>query len=64
MNITKTLTRMVERRVKFGANKMESADLLRDLLAAHKGDNLVHALCYEGFATELQATRLAKYLAS
>lgn len=45
----------VLRRVRKGNRRDESETLLNELLQHHDGDNLVHALVYEGFATERQA---------
>lgn len=53
--LKKMEAKMFARRVRFGANKAESRALLADLLAAHEGDNLAHALVYQSFATERQA---------
>lgn len=49
---------LIARRTRGGYNAAESATLLDTLMAAHSGDNLVHALVYNGFATEAQASRL------
>lgn len=46
---------LIARRVRKGNRRDESEGLLQILLQRHSGDNLVHALVYEGFATERQA---------
>ena len=43
------IERMVARRVKGGGNEQDSRALLADLLRQHTGDNLDHALAYNGF---------------
>lgn len=48
---------LVSRRVQKGNRRDESETLLQVLLQRHNGDNLIHALVYEGFATERQAAR-------
>lgn len=59
---TPTLDQMVQRKVRGGATPESAWALLRDLLqtVAH-GDNLVHALVYQGFATERQAEKFVAY---
>lgn len=59
------LEKMIDRRASKGANRAESAALLDDLLetVAH-GDNLVHALVYQDFATPRQATKFVDALAA
>lgn len=54
------LEAMIDRRTRGGANADESAELLAELLTAHHGDNLAHALTYEGFATPGRAGRYAR----
>lgn len=46
---------LVARRASKGHRADESAALLAELLAAHDGENLAHALVFHGFATERQA---------
>lgn len=48
---------MIERRVAGGHDWSESRSLLGKLCGAHAGDNLAHALFYNGFATKKQAYR-------
>lgn len=43
------IERMIARRVKGGGNEQESRALLADLMRNHEGDNLDHALTYNGF---------------
>ena len=54
---------LITRRTRQGYNRAESAELLAELVTAHSGENLVHALTYTGFATEAQARRFANQLA-
>lgn len=53
---------MIAKRVSVGYNFEESVALLEDTLYSHDGDNLVSALCYEGFATEKQGYQLIELL--
>lgn len=55
---------MVFTRVNKGHNEAESRRLLNELRRSHSGDNLVHALVYNGFATEKQATKFVAMLSS
>lgn len=57
-------TDMIARRnQRRGGTAAEAAELLAELTEAHAGENLVHALTYEAFATERQARRYAAQLA-
>jgi hypothetical protein len=56
---TITIDQLIARRVKGGANEAESRALLAELTAALSGDNLAHALVYNGFATGTQADAFA-----
>lgn len=58
--ITKTIKPLIDRRVRKGFDVVTSVVVLNQLLVSHDGDNLVHALCYNGFATEKQATEFVK----
>ena len=49
------MNKLIERRIAKGANVDESIALFNELVAAHDGDNLVFALCHNGFATEKMA---------
>lgn len=49
--------KFVARRVRKGYAQEQSKALLFQLLESHDGDNLVHALCYNDFATERQAEK-------
>ena len=51
------MNKLIERRIATGANVDESIALFNELIAAHDGDNLVFALCYNEFTTEKQAYR-------
>ena len=42
-------SKLIARRVRKGFNEAQSRDLLATLVASHDGDNLAHALHYEGF---------------
>lgn len=53
---------MVFNRVNKGNNEAESRRLLNELRQSHSGDNLVHALVYNGFATEKQASKFVARL--
>lgn len=53
---------MVFNRVNKGNNEAESRRLLNELRRSHSGDNLVHALVYNGFATEKQAEKFVALL--
>lgn len=55
--MTKTTASLIARRASKGFRADESAALLTSLLEAHSGDNLAHALAFEGFATPSQAAR-------
>lgn len=55
---------MVFNRANKGHNETESRRLLNELRQSHSGDNLVHALVYNGFATEKQATKFVAMLSS
>lgn len=48
---------MIDRRTRYGCTAADSAKLLDQLIANHDGDNLVHALCFNEFATEKAAER-------
>lgn len=50
---------LIQRHTRGGANPDESAALLAELLDAHHGDNLAHALNYNGYATPARADRYA-----
>lgn len=52
-----TKDKMIARRVKNGGNAAQSAAVLENLHKAHEGWNLVTALVYNGFATEMMAMR-------
>lgn len=54
---------LITRRSNQGYSLAESEALLDELLQAHSGDNLAHALVYEGFATEARALKVAEVLA-
>jgi len=56
----KLINILVARRVRQGGNAIDSMLLLSELIAAHKGDNLAHALHYNGFATEAAAAKAAE----
>lgn len=49
-----TTDRMLARYVRNGGNAKRGAELLAELLAAHSGDNLTHALAYNGFIRSAQ----------
>jgi|TARA_B110000483_G_scaffold243313_2_gene332460 hypothetical protein len=49
------MNKLIQRRITKGANADQSIALFNELVAAHDGDNLVFALCYNGFATEKMA---------
>lgn len=51
---------LIDRRVAGGANREESQRLLDELISAHTGDNLIHALVHQGFATEDQAKKFVE----
>lgn len=53
------LESLVQRRAHRGATTDGSAALLAELLTSHSGDNLVHALTYNDFATAARAERFA-----
>ena len=53
---------MLDRRTLKGFRRDESAGLFDKLVAEHTGDNLVHALVYEGFAAERTAERFVRDL--
>ena len=55
MSSTPTIESLIARRVSRGFNLIESGELLSELVARHSGDNLAHALVYQGFATDAQA---------
>jgi hypothetical protein len=57
---TNTKTQLVANRAKKGYDKATSFVILNQLLIAHDGDNLIHALVYNSFATETQAAKLVK----
>lgn len=48
---------LIQRRVNKGFSRGDSEQLLSELCEAHSGDNLVHALVYNEFATQRQAER-------
>lgn len=52
-----TTATLIDRRTARGHNRAQSADLLDELLNAHKGDNLADALVYQGYATQKQAQK-------
>lgn len=54
--------KLVYRRVRKGFNRIESGILLGELLEAHSGTNLIYALVYNEFATQLQAEKLVASL--
>ena len=58
--INKTIKPLIDRRVRKGFDVATSVVILNQLLNTHDGDNLVHALCYNDFATETQATEFVK----
>lgn len=53
--LDKAIDNMIARRVKAGYSEEGAGLLLRELLDSHSGDNLAHALFYEGFATPAAA---------
>ncbi len=55
---------LVANAVRKGHNAARAAARLAELLGAHDGDNLAHALSYEGYATERQAYRFIAGMAS
>lgn len=55
----KVAAKLIARRVRVGGNSADSARLLADLIAAHKGVNLASALVYHGFAGEHYARLVA-----
>lgn len=56
---TNTFNTLIGNRVRKGYDKATSVVILNQLLVAHTGDNLAHALTYSGFATEKQAIKIA-----
>lgn len=54
---------LIQRRVNKGFGRGDSEQLLSELCAAHSGDNLVHALVYNEFATQRQAERFVEFSA-
>jgi hypothetical protein len=52
--------KMIERRVAGGSSYAQSRKLFAELCASLAGDNLVSALVYNGFATEVQASKYAE----
>jgi hypothetical protein len=57
---TTTATKFIARRISKGYNPAESASLLADLIARHAGENLIHALTFNEFATEAQARKIVR----
>lgn len=51
---------LIQRRVNKGFSRGDSEQLLSELCEAHIGDNLVHALVYNEFATRRQAERFVE----
>lgn len=65
MNAYTLMQKLTVTRVKGGANAVESAAMLSDLIASHKGDNLATALLYNGFVkTEAAAYRATNVLSA
>lgn len=62
MTTTPQADKLIATHVRKGANPAESALLLAELAAAHTGDNLAHALEYNGFTTAASAERAAHAL--
>ncbi|EYT57207.1 hypothetical protein [Microbacterium sp. UCD-TDU] len=62
MTTTPQADKLIATRVRKGANPAESAELLAELATSHTGDNLAHALEYQGFATAASAERAAHAL--
>lgn len=54
-----TMQKLIVTRMKGGANAVESAALLTDLIESHTGDNLASALLYNGFVRGASAAQLA-----
>lgn len=61
MNGIAMVAKAVARKVKGGGNEAEARARIGALMVAHQGDNLVHALVYEGFAGEAAAEKLAAW---
>lgn len=57
----KLVEKAVAKKVAGGANPKEARKMLGELMAAQQGDNLVHALVYNGFAAEPAAEKLAAW---
>lgn len=60
--MTTHTAQLIASRVRKGNNAEESARLLDEIAAAHSGDNLAHALHYNGFVTERRAESAADAL--
>lgn len=62
MTLLDMLLKMIDRRVRGGANRKQSEELLKELFASHSGDNLAKALNYEGFATPKFAEKVVQFI--
>ncbi|MGO2933129.1 hypothetical protein [Microbacterium sp.] len=62
MNTTTQTAQLIAFRVRKGANAEESVRLLDEITAAHSGDNLAHALHYNGFVSLARAEGAAHSL--
>jgi len=54
--------KLITTRIRKGGNPTDSARLLTKLIASHSGDNLAHALHYNGYTTAASASRNAHAL--
>lgn len=61
-NTTTQAAQLIAFRVRKGGNPEESARLLDEIATAHSGDNLAHALLYNGFVSQARAERAADAL--
>jgi len=57
---TTTITSLINNRVRKGFDAPTSTVILNQLLHSHTGDNLVHALVFNKFASEALATKIVK----